>query len=248
MPLDLIGAGLGRTGTLSLKLALEQLGFGPCYHMVEVFLKATRPHEWIKAAAGELDWETLFEGYAATVDYPGCIFWRELADRYPAARVILSVRDPADWFESTQSTIFAPRSVERLASSPMNEFFEKTVKRDYGNRIHDREFMIEQFVRHNAEVERSIPRQRLLVYEVSQGWEPLCDFLGVDVPAAPFPRANSREEFAARSVSAGLDANREGSLDPEQIAKRARERIAALKAAHFGSSTEQPAPEPSRKT
>ncbi|HEU4616409.1 MAG TPA: sulfotransferase [Gammaproteobacteria bacterium] len=229
MPLELIGAGLGRTGTLSLKLALEQLGFGPCYHMVEVFSRPTRTRDWIQAADGELEWETVFEGYVATVDYPGCVFWRELSERYPKAKVLLTVRDPDSWFESTQSTIFSPRNVERLAHSPLREFFDKTVKRDYGDRLHDRAFMTEEFARHNAEVQRSIASERLLVYEVSQGWEPLCAFLGVPVPNAAFPKANTREDFAARSVSAALGNRREGSLDLEEIAKHAQDRIESLK-------------------
>lgn len=238
MPLDVIGAGLGRTGTLSLKLALEHIGFGPCYHMVEVFSNPARSQDWVKAAEGQLEWEALFEGYAATVDYPGCVFWRELAAHYPSAKVILTVRDPVDWFESTQSTIFSRRNVERIAASPIRTFFEKTVGRDYGGRLHDREFMIEQFVRHNAEVERAIPKDRLLVYEVSQGWEPLCAFLGIPVPDSPFPRANSREEFAARSVSAALGSDSDGSLDLDQIAQHARDRIAMLKTANAGGGAE----------
>jgi hypothetical protein len=242
MPLDLIGAGLGRTGTLSLKLALEQIGFGPCYHMVEVFADPARPQDWIKAADGELEWETVFEGYVATVDYPGCVFWRELAKRYPAAKVILTVRDPSEWFESTQSTIFSKRNVDRLAASPISRFFDKTVKRDYGDRLHDREFMIDQFQRHTAAVEREIPKERLLVYEVSQGWEPLCAFLGVPVPTTAFPRANTREDFAARSVSAALGSKSDGSLDLAQIAKHAQERISLLKAAHPAGRGEEPAP------
>jgi hypothetical protein len=201
MPLELIGAGLGRTGTLSLKLALEQLGFEPCHHMIEVLAENARAADWIEAAEGRLGWEALFAGYSATVDYPGCVFWRELVEYYPEAKVVLSVRDAESWFESTQATIFAPANVLRLANSPMSEFFEKAVRRDYGDRIHDREFMIEQFRRHNAAVERAVPKSRLLVYEVSQGWDPLCRFLGVPAPDVPFPRVNSREEFASRSVS-----------------------------------------------
>lgn len=242
MPLDVIGAGLGRTGTLSLKLALEHIGFGPCYHMVEVFSSPARSQEWVKAADGQLEWEALFEGYAATVDYPGCVFWRELTAHYPHAKVILTVRDAGEWFESTQTTIFSRRNVERIAASPIRTFFEKTVQRDYGDRLHDREFMIEQFMRHNAEVERAIPKDRLLVYEVSQGWEPLCGFLDIPVPDAPFPRANSREEFAARSVSAALGSKSDGSLDLDEIAKHARERISLLKAAHPTGGGAKPKP------
>ena len=201
MPITLIGAGLGRTGTASLKLALEQLGIGPCYHMKELFLHPEHAPLWVRAADGDPDWDTLFEGYGSTVDYPGCAFWRELAHFYPAAKVLLTVRDPDQWFESTQATIFADAMSANLAASPLREFFEKTVFRHFGNRIHDRQFMIEFFHRHNAEVERTIRPERLLTYTVTQGWEPLCAFVGSGIPQAPFPHLNSREEFAARAVA-----------------------------------------------
>src|SRR4026207_181124 len=126
MGLKVIGAGLGRTGTLSLKLALEQLGYGPCYHMTEVFLNPADMRLWIDAADGHPDWDTLFRNFASTVDYPGCSYWRHLVRHYPEARVLLSVRDPDQWFESTQATIFSPQSIQRLRTSPMGPFAEKT--------------------------------------------------------------------------------------------------------------------------
>jgi hypothetical protein len=201
MPLTVIGAGLGRTGTVSLKLALEQLGFGPCYHMTELFMNQHHAPGWVRAADGHPHWEGVFAGYTATVDYPGCTFWRELAELYPSAKVLLSVRDPDQWFESTQATIFDDASSTTLNASPLREFFEKTVWRDLGDRIHDRTFMVELFRRHNAEVQRTIPPERLLVYNVTQGWEPLCRFLDVPIPDDPFPRANTRVEYAERSAA-----------------------------------------------
>jgi hypothetical protein len=201
MPLQVIGAGLGRTGTVSLKLALEQLGFGPCYHMTELLMHPDHAPGWVRAADGQPDWESIFCGYAATVDYPGCTFWRELAQLYPSAKVLLSVRDPDQWFESTQATIFNDESSATLNASPLREFFEKTVWRDIGDRVHDRAFMVELFQRHNCEVERTIPRERLLVCNVAQGWGPLCDFLGVPIPDKPFPRTNSRADFAQRQAA-----------------------------------------------
>jgi hypothetical protein len=207
MPLKVIGAGLGRTGTVSLKLALEQLGFGPCYHMTELFMHQEHASGWVRAADGHPDWERIFAGYTSTVDYPGCTFWRELAQRYPTAKVLLSVRDPDEWFDSTQATIFADASTETLLASPLREFFEKTVWRDFHDRGHDRDFMVDLFRRHNAEVERAFPQERILVYNVKQGWEPLCEFLGVPVPSQPFPRANSREEYAARSAARHANGN-----------------------------------------
>jgi len=196
MALKVIGAGLGRTGTLSLKMALEQLGIGPCYHMVEVMMHPEAAALWIGAANGKPDWDAIFHGYAATVDYPGCSFWRELSAFYPDAKVLLSLRDPDQWFESTQATIFSAQAMEMIGRSPMKPFLEKTVWNEFGDRIHDRDFMVDAFRRHNAAVQQAIPKERLLVYEPGQGWEPICEFLGVPVPASPFPHANSREEMA----------------------------------------------------
>src|SRR5262249_273300 len=170
MPLKVIGAGLGRTATLSLKFALEQIGFGPCYHMTEVMSNPAASAHWVRAADGNPDWETTFSGFVATVDFPGCTFWRELAESYPDAKVILSVRDPEQWFESTQATIFSENARRMLSQTAMKEFIEKTTWRMFGDRLHDREFMVAAFKRHNAEVQRTIPADRLLVYEASQGW------------------------------------------------------------------------------
>jgi len=202
MPLKLIGAGLGRTGTVSLKLALEQLGLGPCYHMTELFMHPEHAPHWVRAADGHPDWEGIFGGYESTVDYPGCTFWRELAQFYPTAKVLLSVRDPHEWFESTQATIFTEATSAMIEASPLTEFFDKTVWRDFRERIHERAFMVELFQQHNAEVMRTIPRERLLVYQVTQGWEPLCAFVDTPIPDRPFPRTNSREDFAQRHTAA----------------------------------------------
>jgi hypothetical protein len=227
--LKLIGAGLGRTGTLSIKLALEQIGFGPCYHMAEVLMKPSRGAGWVQAANGEADWEAIFEGYVASVDYPGCTFWKELAGYYPAAKVLLSVRDPQQWFESTQQTIFSEANKARLMPTPMAEFFSKTVFGTVGERIHDRDFMIDLFKRHNAEVQRSIPADRLLVYEVAQGWAPLCRFLGVPVPDTAFPRVNTRDEFGGGMKEAEAH-NRGGKgVDPEAMGELVRQRLENLR-------------------
>jgi len=201
MALKVIGAGLGRTGTLSLKLALEQLGFGPCYHMTEVLMEPSRGLSWVRAADGQADWDAIFAGYKSTVDYPGCSFWRELAQFYPSAKVLLSVRRPQDWFDSTQQTIFSDEHNKPFVRSALAEFFAKTVFKEHRDRIHDRDFMIAAFERHNAEVESVVPADRLLVYEVTQGWPSLCKFLGVPVPDSPFPRVNSREERMRQRAS-----------------------------------------------
>ena len=200
MPLKVIGVGLGRTGTMSLKLALERIGFGPCYHMAELIMNPTRIPLWMAVTEGKPDWEAVFEGYASTMDYPACLYWRELTDAYPEAKVILTLRDADKWFESTQSTIFSEQMTNRILNTPLAPFFERTVWRDLGERIHDRGYMTDYFERHTAAIRAGIPKKRVLEYEVSQGWQPLCEFLGVDVPDTPFPKVNSREEMQARML------------------------------------------------
>ena len=201
MTIQVIGAGFGRTGTLSLKAALEQLGLAPCYHMVEVFAHPESAGLWIEAAKGRPDWEAIFAGYQSVVDYPGAQFWRELTAYYPHAKVLHTVRDPDQWFESTQVTIFSPEGPARRPSS-MTEFFNIFLN-SFGGHLHDRAFMTDHFRKHTSEVVRAIPAERLLVYEVSQGWGPLCEFLGVTAPGEPFPAQNSRAEFIARAQSDG---------------------------------------------
>ena len=205
MPLKIIGAGLGRTGTLSLKFALERIGFGPCYHMTEALLNPQAPEMWLRAVDGNPDWEATFDGFASTVDFPGCTFWRELAEYYPDAKVLLSVRDPEQWFESTQATIFSEPALKMIGSTPMRELLDKTTWRMFGGQLHAHNAMVKALERHNAEVQQAIPASRLLVYDVSQGWEPLCRFLGVPAPDTPFPRANSRTEMQARIAAAGQE-------------------------------------------
>ena len=227
MPLNIIGAGLGRTGTMSLKVAIEKLGLGPCYHMAELIADPSRVPAWLSAADGRADWEAVFKGFPATTDYPGCSFWRELATAYPQAKVILTVRDADKWFESTQETIFNEAMNERIRSSPLKPFFEKTVWKAFGDKVHDREFMTAEFERHNAEVQRSLPKQRVLVYEVKQGWEPLCEFLGVPAPASPFPNVNSREEMKA--MLAATPDRGSTPADPLQMSEMAKRRLEEMR-------------------
>lgn len=210
MTMKVIGSGLGRTGTFSLKLALEQLGFGPCHHMVEVFTHPESVPLWMDAGAGAPDWDAVFAGYQSMVDFPGCKFWRELMDFYPDAKVLHSVRDPQRWFESTQATIFAPGGPVDLAEGPMGEFFAM-VTSEYRGRLHDRDFMVDCFNRHTEAVLAAVPKDRLLVFEASQGWEPLCGFLGAPVPETPYPRENTREDFQTRTAAGS------GPPDPAAI-------------------------------
>lgn len=201
MALKIVGTGLGRTGTKSLQSALNMLGFGPCHHMVEVFAHPESAKLWIEAAKGRPDWEAIFAGYQSVVDYPGAQFWRELVTYYPDAKVLHTIRDPDEWFDSTQATIFSPES-PASRRGPMSEFFE-IILGSFGAHLNDRAFMTDYFRKHTREVMRTVPAERLLVYEVSQGWRPLCEFLGVPMPGEPFPAQNSRAEFIARLKSGG---------------------------------------------
>lgn len=205
MTLSVIGAGLGRTGTLSLKGALERLGLGPCYHMLEVFDHPEHIAVWDRAADGEaVDWDALFRGYRSAVDWPTCHFYRELAARYPEAKVILTLRDPERWYKSAWDTIFpimlGPQPGQNPGHSEVAQAQARMaakIIRDakFGGRLDDRAHALAVFDRHIAEVKQAIPPERLLVYEVAQGWEPLCRFLDRPVPAEPFPQVNSTEDF-----------------------------------------------------
>jgi hypothetical protein len=201
MALSIIGAGLGRTGTLSLKLALERLGFGPCYHMTEVLEQLDHVPVWDRAVDGELvDWDALFEAYRSAVDFPTAAFYRELSDHYPAAKVILTVRNPDRWFQSFSDTILHP--LTEPMPDPLVDWGAMARKvildRVFDGKVADRRHVIASYERHNEEVKRTIPPERLLVYEVSDGWGPLCQFLEAPVPDEPFPRANTTDEFRER--------------------------------------------------
>ena len=219
--LEVIGAGLGRTGTLSLHAALERLGFAPCEHMTNCFANPDRFAHWLEAArrkrAGEpIDWRPLFAGYRATVDWPAVYFWRELIAAYPEAKVILTVRDPDRWYDSARTTIYAATQARNATpasrllyglvawANPRAGRGFRTVKETvwdgtFGGRFGDRDEAIRIFEEHNREVEATVPAERLLVFDVKQGWEPLCAFLRVSVPAGePFPHVNDAADFTRR--------------------------------------------------
>jgi sulfotransferase family protein len=200
--MDVIGAGFGRTGTLSLKAALEQVGEGPCMHMIPLLGDAERARLFHKAANGDSgSLDAALDGCRSTVDWPGTYFWRELVDKHPDAKVILTVRDPQKWYDSAYRTIFQAASAPRPAGEPgdltaaLDMAHAVVWDGTFDGRFADREFAVRTFEEHNAEVRRSVPAERLLEFEVSQGWEPLCDFLGRPVPDAPFPRLNDAAEF-----------------------------------------------------
>ena len=206
--LRVIGAGFGRTGTLSLRQALEHLGFGPCGHMHTNFEQPERFAHWEEALrrreAGEgIDWRPLLEGYQAIVDWPAAYFWQELADAHPDAKVILTVRDPAGWFDSMQGTIFPfLASLEETGGPGLPAAV--IVDATFDGRADDRAHCEGVFTRHVETVREAIPAARLLVFDVREGWEPLCAFLGVTVPDTPFPQTNNVAEFNADVQKSGL--------------------------------------------
>lgn len=221
MALKVIGAGLGRTGTASLKVALEQIGFGPCYHMGEVLPHPERVPLWVEAGKGNADWDAIFDGYQSAVDYPSCSFWREQLDYYPDAKVILSTRPAESWFESVNNTIMSREVNEWLRTGPMKEFFERCVWKDFEPHILDRDYMVAYFKRREEEIKRELSPDRLLVFNVKEGWEPLCRFLGVEAPDTEFPRVNSRKE-AREVLEAMMGVEQEGDLAGTMTSVRER--------------------------
>ncbi len=193
--MQVIGAGFGRTGTMSMQAALELLGYR-CYHMKEIIRDPTHLPAWhgFVSGAAPMDWNTLFDGYEATVDFPASIYYRELLREFPDAKVVLTVRDPERWFQSfltLQDTTdrfrifrFVPRARRFL------NFVDLLLGKIFGSpRDHDR--CIEVFNLHNQEVQAHVPADRLLVFQVQEGWGPLCKFLERDVPSGiPFPHLN----------------------------------------------------------
>ena len=205
MSIQVIGAGFGRTGTLSLKFALETLGFDKCYHMMEVVINEGHVAEWRKAARLEnVDWHALYGGYQATVDWPSASFWRELRLVYPDAKVILTLRDSQQWYTSVMNTIwkFSSTSLAEGQRRGDEEMIERAMMGNeviwsgvFAGRMDDRDHVIECFERHNQEVIDTVPAEQLLVYRPGDGWGPLCEFLHRPVPDSDYPRVNTTEDF-----------------------------------------------------
>ena len=199
MPLKVIGAGVGRTGTYSLKLAINRLGLGPCHHMLEV--RQNMPLHvplWQTAADGRPDWQAIYRGYESAVDWPTAGFFRELHAVYPSARFILSTRSPESWVESFSETIYKALAGKDQAPPEMQEWIAmagRVIDRTGFPMGLDAAGLRKAFIAHNEAVKAAIPAGQLLVFEVKDGWEPLCAFLGVPVPSDPFPRTNDRIEF-----------------------------------------------------
>lgn len=204
MSLKVVGAGFGRTGTLSLKIALERIGFGPCYHMMEVFPRPDHIARWHRLAFEQsMDWDEIFRGFHATVDWPAARWWREIAAHFPEAKVLLSVRDPEAWYKSVTDTIYqpmkspAPDGVPELVRLQSEMARKAILSETFDNRFEDKAHAIEVFQKHNQAVRDAIDPARLLVFDVREGWGPLCAFLEVPVPDEPFPRLNDTATFQA---------------------------------------------------
>ncbi len=202
-----IGSGFGRTGTLSLQAALQQLGFDPCYHMVEVGRTRGHPRKWLAIARGEPpDWRALFEGFEATVDFPACLFYADLMREFPDAKVVHTVRNEDDWYRSTFETLYQARTVvPRLLMRSIGtigdafEMIERLIWNGvFEGRFDDPRRAKEIFNEHTVKVCNTVPAERLLVYDVRDGWAPLCQFLSMPVPSIPFPNINDRASMVRR--------------------------------------------------
>ncbi|MFK8042389.1 sulfotransferase family protein [Congregibacter sp.] len=212
MTVKVIGAGFGRTGTLSLKLALEELDCGPCFHMFELAAQRSHLNQWESALKDETaDWDRVFQGYQSTVDFPACVYYAELIEKYPEAKVILTTRESENWHQSAINTILTIRPslrqlIKVLACYPFSTEARKTYRfaihnralienKVFGGKISDKAHVIKVYEAHQQAVKNTVPRDRLLVYDVRDGWDPLCKFLGVSVPSTPFPSTNDRGDF-----------------------------------------------------
>ena len=205
MPLKVLGAGFGRTGTLSLKRALEELGFGLCHHMYEVRQIPQQVDWWLSAAkGGTQNWDAIFKDFSSQVDWPASFFWKDLSAHFPDAKVILTDRDPESWYESISKTILPATEIGRIEDpDPVNRkasemIYQIVLQNIFNGQLGDRDYAIKRFLDHRAEVIDTIPADRLLVYKVGAGWDSLCDFLQTQIPDTPFPVGNSVSEFRAR--------------------------------------------------
>lgn len=212
MPLKIIGAGFGRTGTLSMVRALEEPKFFPCHHMVETRKNPSELPYWRPTLDGSIvDWRKLFNGYQARIDWPGAAYWKKLSTAFPASKVILTIRDPEQWYESFLATIHISmgrgrwdyndghqRAVSKLA-------YEILCVGIFENRTTDKDFMISRFLKHRDEVVNSIEPRRLLEFDISEGWSPLCGFLEVETPDTDFPRGKSTQDFRTKMRNGGIE-------------------------------------------
>jgi hypothetical protein len=211
--IKVLNLSLGRTGTMSLKHALEDLGLDKCYHFSDMFIHPEHTELWRRYAKGEpIDWEALFEGYQSSVYWSTSYDYQSLLDRYPDMKFILTVREFNAWYKSTFNTVYSlnrltlSRSIGLRVKGIFNPDLIKLYKiwklqeellwqKTFKGRFHDKDFAIQQFKNHIENVKKNIPAERLLVYEIKQGWQPLCDFLEIPIPDTDFPRVNDTESF-----------------------------------------------------
>jgi hypothetical protein len=195
MTLEVVGAGVGRTGTHSLKIALEQLLGGECHHMLEVFQHPEEIPVWTAAIDGTaVDWVALMEPYRCLVDWPGASFWPELLAANPDALVLLSVRDPEEWYRSGSNTIFIALN-RPPGANPWMDTMRRLLRDRFSDKLDNATAMMDAYERHNARVRAGVPASQLLEWTPSDGWDPLCERLGVAVPDGPFPVSNTTKEF-----------------------------------------------------
>jgi len=202
--LKVIGAGFGRTGTLSMKGALEHLGLGPCYHMLEVMNRPENADAWYNVAqSGKANWDQILSGYHSTVDWPACHYWQSLAAHFPDAKVILTVRDEEAWWQSMSKTILrnfqdGDEVVDPARISMRRMTRDLIVERVFSGILDNRDHVLTAYRRNIEAVRAGLPKERLLVFDVAEGWAPLCAFLDLPMPAAPFPRTNTTQDFLDR--------------------------------------------------
>ncbi len=202
--MKIIGSGFGRTGTLSMKKALEELGFGPCYHMQEAVARPKHVKLWHEIATGNPGkWSAIFKNFESTVDFPASVYYKEIFEQYPDAKVIHTVREPERWYNSTKETIYTagtifPKWLLRWVK-PFRIVIEMQDliiwQRLFNGRFEDKSYALQVFEDWTEEVKRVVPEDQLLVFSVKEGWGPLCQFLNVPVPNTPFPRVNDRKSM-----------------------------------------------------
>ena len=204
MTLKVIGAGFGRTGTLSMKCALEYLGLGPCYHMLEVMNRPENADAWYNTAQGKpANWDIILNGFQSSVDWPACHFWKPLASHFPEAKIILTLRDEEAWWQSINNTILRNfRDGDEVVDPARVKMRRMTrdliVRKVFGGNINDRDHVLAAYRRNTEEVKAGVPKERLLIFDVAEGWEPLCKFLDLPIPNDPFPHTNTTKNFQDR--------------------------------------------------
>jgi hypothetical protein len=200
MALRVVGAGLGRTGTMSLKIALERLLGGPCYHMIEVFARPHHVAAWRAASEGEdIDWDELFDGFAGAVDWPVSAFWREISDAFPSSVILLSSRDSAGWWQSFDRTILENFRRDTIpGTEPLFEMVTGLLRKRFTANPTSEPESVGAYDAHNANVRATAAAGRLVEWHPGDGWEPLCTALDVPVPDEEFPHVNTTAEFRSR--------------------------------------------------